>query len=103
MIMELSTIEMPKEQAEERLKAYKAMLATERTDQDRRIERGYGHRTRSDDHQAIKTIKRRGTSMMATQARDRARRLAGLLGQRNGRGTTVMELRLFHRETDSGI
>lgn len=39
--MELSTIQMPKEQAEERLKAYKAMLATERTDQDRRIQRGY--------------------------------------------------------------
>jgi hypothetical protein len=39
--MELSTIEMPKEQAEARLKAYRALLKTERTQQDERIAAGY--------------------------------------------------------------
>jgi hypothetical protein len=39
--MELSTIEMPKELAEERLKAYRELLKTERTQQDERIARGY--------------------------------------------------------------
>jgi hypothetical protein len=41
VIMELATIEMPVEEAKARLVHYERMLASERTDQDRRIARGY--------------------------------------------------------------
>jgi hypothetical protein len=41
MIMELATIEMPIEQAQERLDRYARMIVSERTDQDRRIIKGY--------------------------------------------------------------